>query len=95
MNDNKKVQQGYIGKIKSRLYGLLCEYEKDGEWEGFLDSILTEFLGYPDDVRTINYYMIFSKLSSARYLNYKYFRKTIFDVMSLVDKLEVSRDELF
>ena len=24
---------GYKNKLKGRLYGLLCEREKDGEWE--------------------------------------------------------------
>jgi len=28
---------GYKNKLKGRLYGLLCEREKDGEWEKFLD----------------------------------------------------------
>lgn len=33
---------GYKNKLKGRLYGLLCEREKDGEWEKFLDSIMIE-----------------------------------------------------
>jgi hypothetical protein len=33
---------GYKNKLKGRLYGLLCEREKDGEWEKFLDSLIIE-----------------------------------------------------
>ena len=34
--------EGYKSKLKGRLYGLLCEREKDGEWEKFLDSLTIE-----------------------------------------------------
>lgn len=33
---------GYKNKLKGRLYGLLCEREKDGEWKKFLESIILE-----------------------------------------------------
>jgi hypothetical protein len=36
---------GYKNKLKGRLYGLLCEREKDGEWEKFLDSLIIELEG--------------------------------------------------
>ena len=36
---------GYKNKLKGRLFGLLCEKEKDGEWEKFLDSIIIEVRG--------------------------------------------------
>ena len=32
--------EGYNNKLKSKLFGLLCEFEKNGEWEKFLDSII-------------------------------------------------------
>ena len=83
---NKDVKEAYNNKLKNRLFGLLCEFEKEREWEKFLDSILIELLGYPEEEKTINYYTLFYKLSSLRYLNYKYFRSTIFDAMNLVDK---------
>ncbi len=41
--DNFK--EGYKNKIKNRLYGLLCEREKNGEWEKFLDTIVIELIG--------------------------------------------------
>ena len=75
---------GYKNKLKGRLYGLLCEKEKNGEWEKFLDSILIELMGYEEERRTINYYILYSKLASLRFLRFNYFRKTIFDCMNLI-----------
>jgi hypothetical protein len=75
-------------KLKSQLYGLLCEYEKNREWESFLDSIIIELLGYPEEEKTPSYYRLFHKISSLRYLSYKYFRTTIFDCMSLISKAD-------
>ena len=78
--------EGYNNKLKNKLYGLLCEREKNREWEKFLDSILIELYGYPEERRTINYYILYFKLSSLRYLKYEYFRSTVFDCMSLLGK---------
>lgn len=46
------VKEAYKEKMKKRLYGLLREREKDGEWEKFLDTILIELLGYQDESKT-------------------------------------------
>ena len=80
------VKGGYINKLNNKLFGLLCESEKNRDWEKFLDSILIELQGYPEEEKTINYYILFYKLSSLRFLNYKYFRSTIFDAMNLLEK---------
>lgn len=82
----ESVKEAYNNKLKGKLYGLLCEFEKNGEWEKFLDSILIELLGYDIEERTINYYILYQKLSSLRFLRYEYFRSTIFDCMNLVGK---------
>ena len=81
----------YKNKLKGRLYGLLCEREKGGEWEKFLDSIILELLGLGAD--SINWWPLVGKLSMLRYLSYEYFRKTVFECMNLVGKLE-KPDEL-
>lgn len=77
----------YGEKIRSQLFGLLCEYEKDRNWERFLDSILIELLNIDEEKKTDIYYKLYSKISSLRYLSYKYFRTTIFDCMNLAGKL--------
>lgn len=74
------AQEGYNNKLKNKLFGLLCEFEKNREWEKFLDSIIIELMGIPEDERTINYYILMYKLSSLRYLRYEYFRSTILTV---------------
>ena len=83
---NNQVQEAYQNKLKSKLFGLLWEREKGREWEKFLDSILIELMGYSEEERTINYYILFHKLSTLKYLRYEYFRGTIFDCMDLISK---------
>ena len=85
-DERPDIVEAYNNKLKNKLFGLLCEREKDREWEKFLDSILVELMGFPVEKRTINYYVLFHKLSSLRYLRYDYFRTTIFDCMGLVGK---------
>lgn len=81
-----EFKEGYNNKLKNKLFGLLCEFEKSREWEKFLDSILTELLGVEETKRSINYYILYAKISSLRYLRYEYFRTTVFDCMSLLGK---------
>ena len=86
-----EMKEGYTNKLKNKLYGLLCEREKNKKKKKFLDSILIELYGFPEESRTINYYILYYKLTSLRYLKYEYFRSTIFDCMSLLGKV----NELF
>lgn len=81
-------KEGYRNRLKNKLFGLLCEFEKDGDWESFLDSILIELAGVPEEQQTINYIVLCNKLNALRYIKYEYFRKTIFDCMSLLSKEE-------
>lgn len=83
MND---IKSAYGNKLKNKLFGLLCEYERERDWESYLDSLLVELLGWDEKDRTINYYILYYKLSALRFLRYEYFRKTIFDCISLVSK---------
>lgn len=78
------IEEGYNNRLKNKLFGLLCEFEKNGEWESFLDSIIIELSGVPKEEQTINYLTLMHKINSLRYLKYEYFRKTIFDCMNLI-----------
>lgn len=80
--------EGYKGKIKDRLFGLLCEREKDGEWEKFLNTIIIELTSWEDELRSINYLTLMHKLGMLRFLSYEFFRKTIFECMNLVTTLK-------
>lgn len=77
---------GYKNKLKGRLYGLLCEKEKEGEWEKFLDSIVIELMGLGPN--SINYWALIGKMLSLRYLSYDKFRRTVFEAINLVGGLE-------
>ena len=83
---DKQIKEAYSNKLKSKLFGLLCEREKGREWEKFLDSILIELMGYSEEEKTIDYYILFHKLSTLKYLRYDYFRGTIFDCMDLISR---------
>lgn len=83
------IIEGYRDKMKKKLFGLLREREREGEWEKFLDTILIELMGYSENSKTIEYYTLFYKLSSCRYLSFKYYRKTIFECMNLFDRVIV------
>ena len=89
INNVEITKEAYRDKMKKKLYGLLREREKDGEWEKYLDTILIELLGYSDSSKTIDYYTLYTKLSACRYLAYKYYRKTIFECMNLFDRIDV------
>lgn len=82
-------EEAYRDNMKKKLYGLLREREKNGEWEKYLDTILIELLGYNDEAKTIDYYSLCAKLTACRYLSFKYYRKTIFECMNLFDRIEV------
>ncbi len=81
-----ELRDGYKNKIKNKLYGLLCEREKSRDWERFLDAILVELYGYPEEARGIYFYTLWFKLSSLKYLEFSYFRSTIFDCMNLISR---------
>lgn len=81
------VKEAYINKMKDKLYGLLCEFEKGREWEKFLDSILIELNGFDDKEKSIDWYTLYHKISNLRFLRYEYFRSTIFECMNLFNRL--------
>lgn len=84
MNDFKMA---YKDKLKGKLFGLLREREKQGEWEPFLEAIEVEMIGLEDALASIDYYTLRAKIHSLRFLKYSYFRKTIFDCMNLIESV--------
>lgn len=87
-----EIKEGYKEKLKGKLFGLLKERENAGEWEKYLDSIEIEIMGAEKEIECINYYILKAKVASLRYLNYKYFRKTIFECMNLIDNVYTIED---
>lgn len=86
-SESSIIKRAYRDKLKNRLYGLLCEREKDGEWEKFLDSLLIELFEFDESRKTINYYRLIEKMSKMKYLRFSYFRPLIFECMNLIDNI--------
>lgn len=84
---NEKFDPAYIKRLRNKLYGVLCEKEKGGEWRKFLDSIIIELMGVEDSKKSVNYYVLIYKLNSCRFLEYEYFRITVLECMNLFDRL--------
>ena len=85
-NSAEILNEAYFNKLRNKYYGLLCEKEKKRDWEKFLDSIIIELYGFPEEERTINWVELMNKTNSLRYLDYEYFRKTVFECMGLLSK---------
>lgn len=83
--ENNEIKLSYSDKLKGKLFGLLKEREKNGEWEAFLETIEVELIGLEKELASIYYYSLRAKISSLKYLRYSYFRKTIFECMNLID----------
>lgn len=80
--------EGYKNKLKDRLFGsVLCEREKNGEWEKALDTIIIELMGLEEQCNSISYQALLLKLFSLRFLSFHYFRKTVFECMNLINGL--------
>lgn len=77
----------YKKRLRNKLYGVLCEREKNREWKKFLDSIIIELMGIDEEDKKVWYYVLLYKLNSCRFLEYEYFRTTILECMGLFDKL--------
>ena len=71
MDNLSETYGAYLNKMKNRLYGLLCEREKGGEWEKFLDTIVIELLGQKEELNSINYWSLLGKGQSLRFLSFK------------------------
>lgn len=83
----ERINDEFLKRLRNRLYGVLCEREKNGEWEKFLNSIIIELMGIEEEHKTLNYYVLMAKLNSCKFLDYKYFRTTVLECMGLFDRL--------
>lgn len=66
-------------ELKKKIYNILKLKESGGNWEVVLDEVLCLLLDAKN--KNSSYYRIYGKLSSCRYLEYKYFRSFIFDAI--------------
>ena len=73
--ENNEIKLAYGDKLKGKLFGLLKEREKHGEWESFLETIEIELLGLEEDLASIHYYTLCAKIKSLKYFTFS--RKTL------------------
>ena len=62
--------EGYLNKLKNRLFSCLCERENNGPWQAILDGVLIELSGIPEESRSVNFWSLYYKLSACRYLEF-------------------------
>lgn len=84
-----KIPDEFKKRLRNRLYGVLCEREKNREWKKFLDSVIIELMGAVtnEEDKTLGYYVLLAKLNSCRFLEYEYFRTTILECMGMFDRI--------
>lgn len=82
--ENTPAVEGYLHKLKNKLFALLCERENGGQWLAFLDNLYVEIFGAEELLQTINYIELKAKMGALRYLDYPYFRSCIFDCLTLL-----------
>ena len=80
----------YINKKKNDIYKLLPLYEESGKWKEHLDTICIELGGaiklFPQSYEIIE---VCAKLEALKEISeFMVFRKTIFETLSLLDRLE-------
>jgi hypothetical protein len=66
----EKSWEGYINLLKNKFFNLLCTREENGEWEKFLDSLIIEIAGFDESHKNINYWRLYNKTNSLKYLRY-------------------------
>lgn len=87
MSIKDQTFEGYKNQLINRLYGsVLCEREKNGEWRKALDAIIIEVMAMEGD--SIDYWSLLGKLNMLKYLSYDYFRRTAFECMNLLGRID-------
>lgn len=67
-------------EIIKKLYNILNLRENGGNWNVMLDEVLCFIMSFENE-NSPSYCRVYMKLSSCRYLDYKYFRSFIFDAI--------------
>lgn len=93
-NMTKSFVEGYKNKLINNIFKLLGLREDKKDWMSHLDTVVIELYGLQKQHPSINLWEIIAKLSAAKFLAYRYYRKTIFECISLVEKLDLEDKDL-
>ena len=92
LNFTSGTFNGWKQRMRGRIYGVLCEREKNGEWKKFLDNIVLELLGWQENLDSINYWALLGKLQAARkMIEYEDFRSLIFECINMMEGVNHER----
>ena len=80
------VWEGYRNKLKNNVFKLIPLREDSGHWEKHLQTIQIELLGLSKEFQSINLISIIAKLAELHVLEFAYYRKTVFEILTLIDQ---------
>lgn len=80
-----KCTEGYTNYLKGKLYGILQDCEKGRDYDSLIESLQVDLLGSLAQYDSIAMVNLYNKVSSLKFLKYKYLRKNIMECMKLID----------
>lgn len=93
-NITKSFVNGYKNKLINNIFKLLGLREDRKDWMSHLDTIIMELYGLQSQHPSINLWELIAKLSVAKFLAFKYYRKTVFECISIVEKLNLEDEDI-
>jgi len=85
----------YFERLKNQIFKLLPLREEGKKWEKFLETLLIELGGLDSIFRNqVNFIVVIGKLEGLLSLNdFKIYRKTIFEIINLIDSFKTKENE--
>ncbi len=85
----------YFERLKNQIFKLLPLREEGKKWEKFLETLLIELGGLDSIFRNqVNFIVVIGKLEGLLDLNdFKIYRKTIFEIINLIDSFKTKENE--
>lgn len=87
---NQDSYESYGKRLKDKLFKILCDREENKNWEAQLNTFIMLLLGTKDALN-VDTLEVLTQVSSLRYLDMKYFRKTVFEAMNTIDKIFIDK----
>lgn len=87
----------YLTKLKNKVYKLLPLYEEGSDWKSYVETVIVEVLGANTIFKhaTAGFIELACKLQGLVFIvEFPQYRKTIFESLALIEKIELSLSEL-
>jgi len=89
-NMEKSFQEGYKNKLINNVFKMLGLREDHKDWMSHLDTVIIELYGLQKRHPSINLWQLIGKLAAAKFLSFTYYRKTVFECISIIEKLNLT-----